>query len=89
MNVDLSQATTAADRPATFHEMVHAFEASLILAALKGSRGNQRRAAAALGILPTTLCEKMKRLRLRRADVVAGEAKSGNPISSSSAHIDG
>jgi DNA-binding NtrC family response regulator len=45
-----------------------AYERDLISAALAESRGNQRRAARRLGILPTTLHEKMKRLGLR-ADV--------------------
>jgi DNA-binding NtrC family response regulator len=42
-----------------------AYERELISAALAESRGNQRRAAQRLGILPTTLHEKMKRLGLR------------------------
>ena len=41
------------------------YERSLILAALAQQHGNQRRAAAALGVLPTTLHEKMKRLGLK------------------------
>lgn len=45
---------------------VEAFERDLIEAALAASSGNQRRAAASLGILPTTLHEKMKRLGLLR-----------------------
>jgi len=45
-----------------------AYERDLISAALTESGGNQRRAARQLGILPTTLHEKMKRLGLR-ADV--------------------
>jgi DNA-binding NtrC family response regulator len=52
-----------------------AYERGLISAALTESGGNQRRAARQLGILPTTLHEKMKRLGLR-ADVFmpAGDA---------------
>jgi DNA-binding NtrC family response regulator len=42
------------------------YERSLILEALEASGGHQRRAAARLGILPTTLHEKMKRLGLLR-----------------------
>jgi DNA-binding NtrC family response regulator len=42
-----------------------AYERELITAALAETRGNQRRAAHRLGILPTTLHEKMKRLGLR------------------------
>lgn len=45
---------------------VEAYERRLIEAALAASSGNQRRAAAALGLLPTTLHEKMKRLGLLR-----------------------
>ena len=45
---------------------VEAYERHLIEAALAATSGNQRRAAAALGLLPTTLHEKMKRLGLLR-----------------------
>ena len=58
-------------------EMVKEFERQLIEAALAASAGNQRRAAASLGLLPTTLHEKMKRLGLLRrsalGDVVGRE----------------
>jgi hypothetical protein len=40
------------------------YERRLISAALSASRGHQRRAAAALGVKPTTLNEKIKRLGL-------------------------
>ena len=50
------------------------YERSLILAALAQQNGNQRRAAAALGVLPTTLHEKMKRLGLKPAPVPAEPA---------------
>ena len=43
-----------------------AFERQLIESALLAEGGNQRRAAASLGLLPTTLHEKMKRLGLLR-----------------------
>jgi DNA-binding NtrC family response regulator len=42
-----------------------AYERHLITAALAEAGGNQRRAARLLGILPTTLHEKRKRLGLR------------------------
>lgn len=42
------------------------YERQLIQAALIATRGNQRRAAQSLGLLPTTLHEKMKRLGLVR-----------------------
>lgn len=43
------------------------YEKSLIQEALAASGGHQRRTAARLGILPTTLHEKMKRLGLLRS----------------------
>jgi DNA-binding NtrC family response regulator len=49
----------------TFKQRIDEYQRQLILEALAASGGNQRRAAAALGILPTTLCEKLKRLGLR------------------------
>ena len=49
-----------------FKAMVADYERQLITEALAASGGNQRRAAAALGTLPTTLHEKMKRLGLIR-----------------------
>jgi DNA-binding NtrC family response regulator len=61
-------------------EMVSHYERQLILAALASSAGHQRRAAAALGVLPTTLHEKMKRLGIPTATdpipMEAGEAAS-------------
>lgn len=53
----------------TLKHMIEAYERELIESALQATAGNQRRAAARLGVLPTTLHEKMKRLGLlRRAD---------------------
>jgi two-component system, NtrC family, response regulator HydG len=52
--------------------LLDAYERQLILTALAATAGNQRRAAASLGLLPTTLHEKMKRLGLvRRPDAHA------------------
>ena len=48
----------------SLRERVEIFERRLIEEALAASGGNQRRAAAALGVLPTTLHEKMRRLGL-------------------------
>jgi DNA-binding NtrC family response regulator len=48
-------------------ELLEEYERELIVKALEDSGGHQRRAARALGILPTTLNEKMRRLRLRPA----------------------
>ncbi len=44
--------------------LLETYERQLIEQALAISEGNQRRAAAHLGVLPTTLHEKMKRLGL-------------------------
>ena len=50
----------------TLKDLVDAYERHVIDDALRAASGNQRRAAQALGVLPTTLHEKMKRLGLRR-----------------------
>ena len=52
-------------QPEGLKERVAAYERRLIMEALLHAGGNQRRAAAALGCLPTTLNEKMRRLGLR------------------------
>jgi len=53
----------------TLKDLVDAYERHVIDDALRAARGNQRRAARELGVLPTTLHEKMKRLGLlRRAE---------------------
>jgi DNA-binding NtrC family response regulator len=57
------EAGALAGRP--LKEMMEDYERSLVTAALARSGGHQRRAAAALGILPSTLHEKMKRLGLK------------------------
>jgi len=56
----------AADTSTSLKSLVDAYERQLIQSALTAAAGNQRRAAAALGLLPTTLHEKMKRLGLLR-----------------------
>jgi two-component system, NtrC family, response regulator HydG len=62
-------------------EMLDQYERSLIQQALAASGGNQRRAARVLGVLPTTLHEKMKRLGLRSRLLPgpAGESAGGPP----------
>lgn len=58
----------------TLKTLVDAYERRVIEEALRGAGGNQRRAARTLGVLPTTLHEKMKRLGLiRRSDVLREE----------------
>jgi len=67
--------TVAADPPAPaaplpptdLPSLLGAYERSLVLWALAKSGGHQRNAARLLGIQPTTLNEKMKRLGLTRA----------------------
>jgi DNA-binding NtrC family response regulator len=64
--------------------LVREYERGLIAAALEESGGNQRRAARALRVLPTTLNEKMKRLGLRAAsplaltEITSGSAAEGS-----------
>ncbi len=59
--------------------LVDDYERRLILEALARFGGNQRRAAAELGCLPTTLNEKLRRLGLRACDRpgVDGEGTRG------------
>jgi DNA-binding NtrC family response regulator len=62
------QVRSLGSRP-SLKNLVEAYERHVIEDALRASQGNQRRAARALGVLPTTLHEKMKRLGLlRRAE---------------------
>jgi two-component system response regulator HydG len=55
--------------------LVEAYERRVIEDALRAVGGNQRQAAKSLGVLPTTLHEKMKRMGLlrREADVEVDE----------------
>jgi DNA-binding NtrC family response regulator len=53
---------------ANLKNLVAEYEKQLIESALAAAHGNQRRAAYALGVLPTTLHEKMKRLGLMRRE---------------------
>lgn len=57
---------TRVEPPTTLKTMLDAYERRIIESALAATAGNQRRAAASLGLLPTTLHEKMKRLGLLR-----------------------
>lgn len=63
-------------------DLVASFERELILAALHAAGGNQKRAAEALGVLPTTLQEKLKRLGIatpRSAKGVRGGERAPMP----------
>lgn len=72
MNIDASRDA----EPPTLKTQVEAYERDLIVTALQASGWNQRRAADSLGVLPTTLFEKMRRLRVpharERMQAVAG-----------------
>ncbi len=61
--MEQAQVRSLAARP-TLKDLVEAYERHVIEDALRATQGNQRRAARALGVLPTTLHEKMKRLGL-------------------------
>jgi DNA-binding NtrC family response regulator len=63
-------------RPTLF-DLVDAYERRLIEQALREARGCQRKAAGILGILPTTLHEKMKRHRLIQAHPAAESLARG------------
>ena len=67
------------EEPGDLKSRLLAYERGLITAALAETRGNQRRAARQLGILPTTLHEKMKRLGLRAEVFLASSAGSSAP----------
>jgi DNA-binding NtrC family response regulator len=49
-----------------FEERMALFERALLEAGLARTGGCRRKAAALLGLLPTTLCEKLKRLGMAR-----------------------
>ncbi|MEO8359622.1 MAG: helix-turn-helix domain-containing protein [Vicinamibacteria bacterium] len=59
LNLEVADAA----RP-VLRDILATFEKSIILAVLLAADGNQRRAAMALGVLPTTLQEKLKRFGL-------------------------
>ena len=63
----------------TLKVMMDAYERRLIVSALDAASWNQRRAAEALGLLPTTLHEKMKRLGLLRRRAATVEQVTANP----------
>lgn len=70
--------TTGSSNP-SLKLMLDSYERQLIQTALSAAAGHQRRAAALLGLLPTTLHEKMKRLglvrRLREPETPEGSSR--------------
>jgi DNA-binding NtrC family response regulator len=76
----MEQLLTTDARP-TLKDMLDTYERQIIEEALLASQGNQRRAARSLGVLPTTLHEKMKRLGLlRRAEPTAAAPDLGGEL---------
>jgi DNA-binding NtrC family response regulator len=63
----------------TLKTLLLSYERQLIQSALAAAAGNQRRAAATLGVLPTTLHEKMKRLGLIRRAAPSVSVESHMP----------
>ena len=64
------------------------YERTIILQALAGAQGHQRRAASVLGLLPTTLHEKMKRLGIRtRTGILRTEMGLGESVSAESGGV--
>lgn len=59
-------------------EMVEDYERKIVLMALELAHWNQRRAATSLGLLPSTLSEKMKRFGLRRVKDEGSQHSSSN-----------
>jgi len=57
----------------TLKTRLETYERQLILEALTTTGGNQRQAAQSLGVLPTTLHEKMKRLGLLQRHAAVDE----------------
>jgi len=58
--------------------LVNEYERQLILSALGATRGHQRRAARCLGISPSSLHEKMKRLGIKVLPTWTG-GREGSP----------
>jgi DNA-binding NtrC family response regulator len=65
MNPDEFKLPDAPSRERSLPLLVREYERRLITGALAATRGCQKHAAEALGVLPTTLSMKMKRLGLR------------------------
>jgi DNA-binding NtrC family response regulator len=59
--------------------LVNEYERQLILSALGATRGHQRRAARCLGISPSSLHEKMKRLGIKVLPSWTGGKEGGSP----------
>lgn len=75
---------TVTAKPAlSLKAMVAGFERQVIASALCASGGNQKLAARILGVLPSTLHEKIKRLRLKPAMGPRPNSSTWTPADSS------
>jgi DNA-binding NtrC family response regulator len=70
--------TLAIPEGQTLKDLVQEYERQLLLMALELAGWNQRRVASSLGLLPSTLSEKMKRLGLRSS---RAELPISHPVS--------
>jgi transcriptional regulator with GAF, ATPase, and Fis domain len=73
-----SLSATAYVERKTLKSMVEEYERKLLVMALDLAHGNQRKAASSLGLLPSTLSEKMKRFGLRST---RSESRTANGMS--------
>jgi len=64
----------------TLKDLVQEYERQLLLMALELAGWNQRRVASSLGLLPSTLSEKMKRLGLRASRPELNANDSVHPL---------
>ena len=62
----MSSSVTMPGPNQSLQSLIEDYERKLIVLALEAAGGHQRRAAASLGIRPTTLSEKLRRLGLRQ-----------------------
>ena len=64
---DLIGSEEATSDRSVLRDLLISFERNIIVTALFAADGDQKRAARALGVLPTTFQEKLKRLGIVRA----------------------
>ena len=57
--------------PIPLKQLMNNIEKNIIYSALLVSRGSQKKAAQILGVKQTSLCEKMKKLNIKKDDVPA------------------
>ncbi len=86
-------ATPVERRVPMLKQRVEAYERRLIMLALERAEGNQQRAALALGVRPTTLNEKLKRLGIgvvrHVVDLGYPDPEERRPVTATLAKSDG